>query len=134
MSEDKKIKKFQLIKLLTSLALPLSVAIFTLITTLQNRHMDQQNRKQDLAQAEDEQRQNFFVNYINDISRYRDKNIENLTNDVNKLLYIRTKTLTTLRKLDNERKKYILLFLQESLLLSEDERSLLIGANFNLAS
>lgn len=91
--------KFQLIKLLTSLALPLAVAIFTLITTIQNRHIARQTREQDLVQTEDDQRQNFFVNYINDISRYRDKNIENLSNNSNKLLYIRTKTLTNIKKI-----------------------------------
>lgn len=123
--------KFQVIKLLTSLALPLAVAIFTLITTVQNRHIAHQNREQDLMQAEDNQRQDVFINYINDISRYRDKNVENLSNNSDKLLYIRTKTLTALRKLDNERKKYLLLFLQESSLLSEDELSLLVGAVFN---
>ncbi|CAF3630994.1 unnamed protein product [Rotaria sp. Silwood1] len=123
--------KFQLIKLITSCALPLAVAIFTLVTTLQNRQIALQNRQQDLLESEDDQRQSFFVNYINDISRFRDQNIENLTNNYNKLLYIRTKTLTTLRKLDNERKKYILLFLKESSLLSEDEQSLLSGADFN---
>ncbi|CAF4890472.1 unnamed protein product, partial [Rotaria sp. Silwood2] len=95
--------KFQLIKLITSCALPLAVAIFTLVTTLQNRQIALQNREQDLLESEDDQRQSFFVNYINDISRFRDQNIENLTNNYNKLLYIRTKTLTTLRKLDNER-------------------------------
>ena len=47
------------------------------------------------------------------------------------MLYIRTKTLTALRKLDHERKKQILLFLKESSLLSEDDQSLLNGANFN---
>lgn len=135
-SEDDYLKhshltKFQLIKLISSCALPLAVAIFTLVTTLQNRQIAKQNRDQDLVEVEDDQRQRFFVSYINDISRFRDKNILNLTHNYNKLLYIRTKTLTTLRKLDNERKKYVLLFLKESSLLHEDEQSLLVGANFN---
>jgi uncharacterized protein YjbI with pentapeptide repeats len=125
------LSKFQLIKLLTSLALPLAVALFTLITTIQNRQIAEQNREQDLKQAEDEQRQNVFVSYINDISHYRDKYSSNLTNNLDKLLYIRTKTLTVLRKLDNERKKYVFLFLKESFLLSADEQSLLVEANFN---
>lgn len=47
------------------------------------------------------------------------------------MLYIRTKTLTALRKLDHERKKQILLFLKESSLLSEDDQSVLNGAHFN---
>jgi hypothetical protein len=91
--------KFQLSKLLTSLALPLAVALFTLITTIKNRQI----AEQDLKQSEDDQRQNVFLNYINDISHYRDKYSKNLTNNSHKLLYIWTKTLTTLRKLDNER-------------------------------
>lgn len=72
-----------------------------------------------------------IVNYINDISQYRDEYFQNLTNDPQRLLYIRTKTLTALRKLDHERKKQILLFLKRSSLLLEDDQSLLNGANFN---
>ena len=126
-----RLTKFHIIKLLTSLALPLAVAIFTLITTLQNRQIARQNRAQDLVQSEDDQRQNVFVNYIDDISQYRDANIANLTHNFDRLLYIRTKTLTSLRKLDDTRKKYVLLFLRESSLLIEDEHSLLDGADFN---
>ncbi len=40
--------KFQLLKLLISLALPLAVALFTLITTLQHRQIVENNREQDL--------------------------------------------------------------------------------------
>lgn len=122
--------KFQFLKLLSALALPLAVAIFTAITTVQNRQIAYANRQQDLLQAEDDQRQTFFVDYINDISRYRDKHIGNLTNNAHRLLYIRTKTLTILRKLDIERKQYLLLFLVESSLLFEGQFSLLQGANF----
>ncbi|CAF5114137.1 unnamed protein product, partial [Rotaria sp. Silwood1] len=46
--------KFQLIKLITSCALPLAVAIFTLVTTLQNRQIALQNRQQDLLESEDD--------------------------------------------------------------------------------
>jgi uncharacterized protein YjbI with pentapeptide repeats len=121
--------KLQLIKLLSSLALPLAVGIFTLVTTVQNRRIARQEREQDVEQSEDEQREAVFMNYINDIARYRDRNIDNLTNNTDKLLYIRTKTLTSLRKLDIERKKRILLFLKESSLLSE--HNLLTGADFS---
>ncbi|UJR32345.1 hypothetical protein I4U23_019808 [Adineta vaga] len=131
MTTKSRLTSFQIIKILTSLALPLAVAIFTLITTIQNRNIARQNREQDLIQNEDDQRQNVFVNYIDDISRYRDENIKDLTNNYDKLLYIRTKTLTSLRKLDNKRKTYVLLFLKESSLLIEDKHSLLEGADFN---
>ncbi|CAF3925845.1 unnamed protein product [Rotaria magnacalcarata] len=97
-----RLSKFQLIKIITSSAFSPPVAIFTLVTTLQNRHIAQRNREQDLIETKDDQRQRFFVNYINDISGFRDTNIEHLTHNYNKLLYMRTKTLTTLRKLDNE--------------------------------
>lgn len=126
------LNKFQFLKLLSSLALPLAVTVFTVITTLQSTKIANANRQQDLLQAEDDQRQTFFVDYINDISRYCDKHIRNLTNNEDRLLYIRTKTLTILRKLDTERKQYLLLFLQESSLLLEKKKfSLLDGANFS---
>jgi uncharacterized protein YjbI with pentapeptide repeats len=123
--------KLEKIKLLISLALPLAVGIFTLVTTLQSRQFARQERAQDKEQAEDEQREAVFVTYINDIARYRDRNIVDLNNNLDKLLYIRTKTLTALRKLDDERKKHVLLFLKESSLLSNEKQSLWFGADFN---
>ncbi|CAF4020713.1 unnamed protein product, partial [Rotaria sordida] len=123
--------KLENIKVLVSLILPINIGIFTLVTTLQNRHIASEEREQDQNQAQDQQRETVFVNYINDIARYRDKNSGSLNNNSNKLLYTRTKTLTALRKLDIVRKKHILLFLKESSLLSNDTQSLWFGADFN---
>jgi hypothetical protein len=69
---------FAWVKLVVSLALPLAVGIFTLVTTLQKRHIVQQYRDQDKqendyqhahdkARVEDEQRETVYVDYINDI-------------------------------------------------------------------
>lgn len=123
--------KLEWIKLLTSFAVPLTIGIFTLVTSLQNRHIARQERDQDTRQAEDEQRETVYVSYINDISRFRDANIVNLTRNPDKLIYIRSKTLAALRTLDVERKKNILLFLKDSLLLSAEETSVLSQADFN---
>ncbi|CAF4665422.1 unnamed protein product, partial [Rotaria sp. Silwood2] len=105
--------------------------VFTLVTTLQNRRIASQEREQGQNQAQDEQQETVFVNYINDIARYRDKNSGSLNNNSDKLLYIRTKTLTALRKLDIVRKKHVLLFLKESSLLLNDTQHLWFGADFN---
>ena len=123
--------KLEWIKLLTSFAVPLTIGIFTLVTSLQNRHIARQERDQDRRQAEDEQRETVYVSYINDISRFRDANIGNLTRNLDKLIYIRSKTLAALRTLDVERKKNILFFLKDSLLLSAEETSVLFQADFN---
>ncbi|CAF1177886.1 unnamed protein product [Rotaria magnacalcarata] len=122
--------KFQLIKIITSCAFSPPAAIFTLVTTLQNRHIAQRNREQDLIETKDDQRQRFFVNYINDISRFRDTNIEHLTHNYNKLLYMRTKTLTTLRKLDNERKKTYFIISQRKLIAKRGRTKFISWSEF----
>ncbi|CAF5209395.1 unnamed protein product, partial [Rotaria magnacalcarata] len=101
-----------------------------LVTTLQNRHIAQRNREQDLIETKDDQRQRFFVNYINDISRFRDTNIEHLTHNYNKLLYMRTKTLTTLRKLDNERKKTYFIISQRKLIAKRGRTKFISWSEF----
>ncbi|CAF4165761.1 unnamed protein product, partial [Rotaria sp. Silwood2] len=118
-------------KLISSVGIPLTIGIFTLVTTLQNRHIARQEREQDINQAQDEQREAVFITYINDISRFRDQNLQNLTKNADKLVYIHSKTLAALRTLDVERKKNILLFLRDSSLLSEDENSILSEADFS---
>ena len=119
------------IKLLISLSLPLTIGVFTFVTTLQNRSIAQQQRELDKNQAEDVQRENAFSSYIDDISRFRQENIGDLLTNNEKLLYIRTKTLVTLRKVDKERKKQILWFLYDSSLLSTYENWILTGADFH---
>ena len=131
-------RAFAWTKLIISFALPLTVGIFTLVTTIQNRLIAQQHRDQDSQQAHeqreegskramDEQQEHVYVTYINDIAQFLIENADNLTG--NKLTYVRTKTLATLRKLDSERKKQVFLFLGESHLLSN--RFLLHGADFS---
>ena len=123
--------KISWIKKLSSFAVPLTIGIFTLVTTLQNRHIARQERDQDMRQVEDEQREAVFVSYIDDISRFRDQNSVNLTQNPDKLIYVHSKTLAALRTLDVGRKKNLLFFLKDSLLLSSDETSLLFDADFS---
>ena len=126
----KKLTKLETIKILVSLALPLAVGIFTLVTTIQNRNIALQERRQDLNQAEDEQQESVFVDYINDISRFRDRNRDTL-NQSDTQIYIRGKTLAALRKLNVERRKFLFLFLQDMLFSSTANYSFLSSANFN---
>jgi hypothetical protein len=125
--------RLEWIKLLTSFAVPpLTIGIFTLVISLQNRHIARQERDyKDMREAEDEQREPVYVSYINDISRFRDKNIGNMTRNPDKLIYIHSKTLAALRTLDVERKKNILFFLKGSLILSAEETTVLLHADLN---
>ena len=77
--------------------------------------MARQDRDQDRRQAEAEQRETVDVSYINAISRFRDRNIGNVTRNPEQLIYIPSKILVALRTVDVERKKNILLFLKDSL-------------------
>ena len=120
----------QWIQLLIPLSLPLAIGLFTVITTIQNRQIAQQQRDADKTQAEDGQRETVFTNYINEISRYRDENNDKML-DISKMLYVRAKTLTILRDMDEERKKNILRFLYESWLLSNIEINVMRGADFD---
>ena len=118
-------------KLVISLAVPLAIGLSTTVISLQNRSIAQQQRDLDQSQAIDAQRENAFTTFVDDISRFRQENVADLLMNNDKLLYIRTKILITLRKVDKARKKQILRFLDESSLLSTDGNWLLTGAEFD---
>lgn len=117
---------FRWMKLLFALATPLAVGIFTIVTTIHNQRIAELDRNQDHEQTKDDQQETVYTNYINDISKFVN---EKTYTDKNGL-YIRTKTLAALRKLDSERKKQMLLFLKDSELLDTAYFSL-SGSDFS---
>ncbi|CAF3847480.1 unnamed protein product [Adineta steineri] len=102
-------------KLFLSALIPCILGIFTIVFTVQQQVLSQQQHEIDRQNQRDAQRETAFNAYINDISNLLLNT--NHTNKTNFFLYIRTKTLTVLRSLNPERKKYIILFLYESGLL-----------------
>jgi uncharacterized protein YjbI with pentapeptide repeats len=114
-------------KMLLSALLPLILGIFTVIYTMQQNNIAKQNREQDLAiataireqdqsQADELRIQTIYDTFINDISaRLLDKNF-NASNE-KLLVHIRAKTLDSLRQVDTERKRNIIIFLYEIFLL-----------------
>ncbi|CAF1334146.1 unnamed protein product [Rotaria magnacalcarata] len=118
-------------KIVISTLIPCILGIFTIIFTLQQQQLSKQQQDQQHWHQLDSQRQQSFTTYIDDISEYltQSSGIDPVTNKTS-LLYIRTKTLTVLRTLDVERKKYVVLFLYESGLI-RDSRLDLSGADLN---
>jgi uncharacterized protein YjbI with pentapeptide repeats len=115
-----------------SALLPLIIGIFTIIYTIQQNNIDIRHREQDLAiatdiriqdqrQADELRIQTVYDKYINDISmRLLDKDFN--ASNKNLLIHIRAKTLDTLRQLDVERKRNVILFLYEICLLQRNCR------------
>ncbi|CAF1208336.1 unnamed protein product [Didymodactylos carnosus] len=141
-------------KLFISALTPLTIGIFTIVTTIQERHRlvqdkqqaeKQQTQSKDTVEnqrlqekqlANDLQQESVFTTYIEDISKFilNNRNDNTPFDDAQSLLYIRTKTLTVLRKLDPQRKKNLMLFLIESRLINTDDESKdldLSGADFS---
>jgi uncharacterized protein YjbI with pentapeptide repeats len=93
--------------------------IFTIVFTLQQNHVANENRKQDQQQAEEHNIRTTFENYIDHISALLLDNKFNRSNS-EYLLHLRVKTLTVLRHVDVPRKRDIILFLYESRLIRSD--------------
>ncbi|CAF1289468.1 unnamed protein product [Adineta steineri] len=117
-------------KLILAALIPLMIGIFTIVTTViqhkisvQQRQQDKQEsnlfREQSERHADNLQKETILVKYLDDIS-----NLLMLDNQSKIFAQIRTKTLTTLRQLDAERKKSILLFLCESELICRNPQYL----------
>jgi uncharacterized protein YjbI with pentapeptide repeats len=114
------------LKLTLSALIPLMIGVFTIVTTLLQQKLSNQQREQDKHDshllreqsqrlADNLQKESVLVNYLNDVS-----NILMSENHTKILIHIRTKTLTSLRQLDADRKRYLLLYLYESDLLYQD--------------
>ncbi|CAF1089084.1 unnamed protein product, partial [Adineta ricciae] len=107
-------------KLVASALVPCILGVFTIVFTLQQQELSKQQQEQERWHQLDSQQQTSFDTYINDVSNYlAQKSTMHAAIDKTSLLYIRTKTLTALRILDAERKKYVLLFLYESGLIRD---------------
>lgn len=114
------------LKLTLSALIPLMIGVFTIVTTILQQKSSYQQREQDKHDAhllreqshrlaDNLQKESVLVNYLNDIS-----NLLMSQNHTKILIHIRTKTLTSLRQLDADRKRYLLLYLYESELLYQD--------------
>lgn len=114
-----KISRRNWIKLCTSALIPLMIGVFTIVTTVQQQKLSSLQREKDkeealllgeqsARQAEHLRKESVFTNYLDDIS-----NLLTLDSEKNTLVRIRAKTLVTLRQLDSERKKHLLLFLYD---------------------
>jgi uncharacterized protein YjbI with pentapeptide repeats len=99
------------------------IGVFTIVTTVLQQKLSTQQREQDkqdallLRQQSEQQADNLrkeavFATYIDDVS-----NLLMMENETRSLRHIRTKTLTSLRQLDPERKRHLLLFLYENELI-----------------
>ena len=118
-------------KLINSALVPCVLGVFTIVYTLQQQELSNQREKQELSHQLDSYRQILFKAYIDDISKLlaKESNNQTLTDRIS-LAYIRTRTLTILRTLDADRKKYIVLFLYESGLIRSTSLDLR-GADLN---
>ncbi|CAF1039427.1 unnamed protein product [Didymodactylos carnosus] len=130
--------------LILSALIPLMIGIFTVVSYIQQQQIAYENRKQDRKiedrrRSEDQHRaenlhyENVYEKYIEDISNSIFKHSTNQTSFLDnqtRFAYIKSKTLTALRRLDWERKTYLFLFLLENGLLPGTSLLDLSGANF----
>ncbi|CAF1347501.1 unnamed protein product [Didymodactylos carnosus] len=103
-------------KIVSALLVPLILGVFTVVQTLQQQKISSLQRKQDQYQADNTQNEDIFAKYIDDVSRFILK--QNTFLSQTDKVYLRTQTLTALRKLDTKRRSQLFLFLLESQLLS----------------
>ncbi|CAF1459184.1 unnamed protein product [Adineta steineri] len=105
-------------------------------TKMQDRQIAEDNRKEDRIQQQDLHYETLYSKYIDDISTILYKEPHNqttFTNEEKKMLYIRRKTLITLRTIDSERRSQLFVFLYENNLLPDQSSPLttisLMGAD-----
>ncbi|CAF1163024.1 unnamed protein product [Didymodactylos carnosus] len=107
------------------------IGVLTVVITLQQQSAVDRQRQEEQQQADTLQKERIFTSYVDDISKLL--LTKEVTTDNKALLYIRTKTLSSLRKLDPERKKHLLFFLYESQLLQYDKTKKHSRSILNLA-
>jgi uncharacterized protein YjbI with pentapeptide repeats len=111
------------IKIFLSALIPLMIGVFTIVTTLQEQKLSTLQREHDKRealllrqqsehQANNLHKENIYTIYLDDVSKLLISD-----NEKSSLMQIRAKTLATLRQLDSERKKHLLLFLYETELI-----------------
>ena len=118
-----KFSRFNLVKLFLSALVPFMIGLFTIITTIQQQNFSSLQREQDKhdalllrqqseLQADHLNKEKVFATYLDDVSKLFTEDT-----DRNTLMKIRAKTLASLRQLDTERRKHLLLFLYDSELI-----------------
>jgi uncharacterized protein YjbI with pentapeptide repeats len=111
------------VKLFLSALIPLTIDLFTAITTVPQQKLSFAQREQDKQdslllrqhfdlQAENLHKEQVYATYLGDISQ-----LLTMNNSKDTLMKIRAKTLATLRQLNTKRKKHLLLFLYDSELI-----------------
>ncbi|CAF0997427.1 unnamed protein product [Adineta steineri] len=91
-------------------------------TKIQDRQIAEENRNEDRAQQQDLHYETVYATYIEDISTVLYKqpyNYSMFKDNEKKMLYIRRKTLLTLRSIDSERRSQLFVFLHENNLLPD---------------
>ncbi|UJR11606.1 hypothetical protein I4U23_015788 [Adineta vaga] len=102
-------------------------------TKIQDRQIAEENREEDRMRQQDLHYETVYSKYIDDISTILYKHPTNQStfiDDEMKILYIRRKTLMTLRSIDSERRSQLFLFLYENNLLPSRSSS---SKNMSLA-
>ncbi|CAF1516259.1 unnamed protein product [Didymodactylos carnosus] len=117
--------------LLISALVPLMIGIFTVVITIQQQSSADRQRQQEQQQADSLQKERILSSCLDDIAKLL--LTKEVSTDNKTLLYIRTRTLSSLRKLDPERKYHLLLFLYESQLLQYDKTKRHDRLTLNLA-
>jgi len=123
-----KMYRRKLLKLFLSALIPLMIGVFTVITTVQQQKMSSLQRAQDKQdalllrqqseyQADNLNKEKVYAAFLDEVSK-----ILMSANEKSSLIQIRAKTLASLRQLDSERKKYLLLFLYDTELISRDSQ------------
>lgn len=111
------------LKFVMSALIPLMIGVFTIVTTVlqqdnatQQREHDKQaarlQREQSNLQADNLRQETIFAKYLDDVTK-----LLLLDNETHYLMYIRSKTLATLRQLDPSRKNQIILLLYDNKLI-----------------
>ncbi len=114
--DSKKLRRSSWMRLLISTLPSIIFGVFTVVFTLQQNSSSRATREQDQRYADAQSKRAIFDNYIDIISE-RLLNPQFNRSDYEHLQTIRVKTLTTLRHLDRNYKKEIILFLYENNLI-----------------
>ena len=115
--------KLKWLKFVMSALIPLMIGIFTIVTTVlqqdnaaqQRGHDERQavlQREQSNSQADNLRQETILAKYLDDITQLLLRD-----NETHYLMYVRSKTLATLRQLDPSRKNQIILLLYDNKLI-----------------
>ncbi|CAF4337123.1 unnamed protein product, partial [Didymodactylos carnosus] len=117
--------KFEWIKLISTILVPLMIGVFTIVTTVQQIQTDGQNRLKDIQIAYDQRQHDLFLasesrreylfdKYLNDVSYYVQLGENRSSTDK---ITIHSKTLAVFRQMDPRRKGDVIRSLLEQKLI-----------------